>query len=62
MLHALPLCVFTFSFLPSRSNFSPGLLYVMLSRVRSRKQLIIVGRLKPSDFSPITIDLHHKNF
>ena len=34
----------------------------MLSRVRTRKQLLIVGKLVPADFSPILIDLHNKNF
>ena len=39
-----------------RSAFAPGLLYVMLSRVCSRKQLIIVGDLEPGMFKPIHID------
>ena len=39
-----------------RSAFAPGLLYVMLGRVCSRKQLIIVGDLEPSMFKPIHID------
>ena len=40
-----------------RSAFAPGLLYVMLSRVRCRKQLWIVGKLTPSMFTPIRVDL-----
>ena len=39
-----------------RPAFAPGLLYVMLGRVCSRKQLIIVGDLEPSMFKPIIID------
>lgn len=38
-----------------RSAFAPGMLYVMLSRLCSRHQLIIVGELEPSMFTPIRI-------
>ena len=37
------------------SAFTPGLLYVMLSRVTSTSHLKIVGRLRPSLFVPVRI-------
>ena len=39
-----------------RSAFVPGLLYVMLSRVRSSKQLVIVGDLTPDMFTAVHIE------
>ncbi len=38
-----------------RSAFAPGLLYVMLSRVQSSKQLVIVNKLLPDMFKPIVL-------
>ena len=43
------------------SAFSPGLLYVMLSRIKKRSQLRIVGRLTPDMFDPILINMHAFN-
>lgn len=40
-----------------RNCFAPGLLYVMLSRICSRDQVYIVGRLTPDMFRPIIIDM-----
>jgi hypothetical protein len=36
-----------------RESFARGLVYVMLSRVTSRKNLKIVNNLQPSDIQPI---------
>ena len=38
-----------------QSAFSPGLLYVALSRCRERSQLQIVGGLTPEMFDPIDV-------
>ena len=55
LLLPFPHCCF------SNSAFSPGLLYVMLSRVRQRSQLRIVGELTPSMFDPIIVNMHGIN-
>jgi ATP-dependent exoDNAse (exonuclease V) alpha subunit len=36
-----------------RESFARGLVYVMLSRVKSRKNLKIVNNLQPSDIQPM---------
>ncbi|GAX75431.1 hypothetical protein CEUSTIGMA_g2875.t1 [Chlamydomonas eustigma] len=41
-----------------RSACAPGLLYVMLSRVKNRKQLFIVGRISASMCAPIQLPQH----
>jgi hypothetical protein len=37
-----------------RNAFAPGMLYVMLSRVTTRKNLRIVGLPRPEDFTPMS--------
>ena len=37
-----------------RNAFTPGITYVMLSRVTSRDNLRVLGRLTPADFTPIS--------
>ena len=44
-----------------RSAFVPGLLYVILSRICERSQILLVGDLKPDMFCPIKINLHGSN-
>ena len=36
-----------------RDAFACAIVYVMLSRVRSRVNLLVVGQLQPKDFTPI---------
>jgi hypothetical protein len=36
-----------------RGAFTPGIAYVMLSRVTNRRNLRILGGLKPADFTPV---------
>jgi len=38
-----------------RGAFVPGMMYVMLSRVRSSRQLIVVGELTTDMFQPVII-------
>jgi ATP-dependent DNA helicase PIF1 len=39
-----------------KEAFTPGLTYVMLSRVTNRKNLKIIGNLTPNDFAPCTFE------
>jgi hypothetical protein len=39
-----------------KNAFAPGMLYVMLSRFQSRKQIKILRKLTPKDFQPVPIE------